>query len=366
MTRRADGRIMYRYTEAGDRLTVYGSTADDCLAKRYAPRPEVRVDERTTLAAFLELWLEGLTLRDNTIEAHQYNVRRWLVPLFGTRVRLAKVERELIRSKLAELRTTPTRFGTPPAPNTVQHAFATLSAAMTAAVDDGRLESNPCRGLKANTAEAEEARIGIEHPIPTELELRRVMHAATDQRLRLLQVAASTGLRQSELLGLAVEDLDLVARTIHVHRSLRRSDRKLGRVKNRASNRIVPVPAALVPVLRAQLDELVILEAIAGSSWSNPSGLLWTGSHGEPLVGSTVTHWFEDLTRAELGRSFRWHDLRHFYASNLLARDVPIAKVAKWLGHSSTTITFTTYYHVIRDAAAADQVELAGGVLAAM
>jgi integrase len=43
---------------------------------------------------------------------------------------------------------------------------------------------------------------------------------------------------------------------------------------------------------------------------------------------------------------------------------VSIAKVAKLLGHSSVVVTSTTYHHVIRDAAALDDAELAGTVLA--
>jgi integrase len=356
---------MYRWTESGDRHTVYGRTPDECLAARFAPAVEVVVDDRTTLAEYLEVWLGGLTLRSNTIANHRYNVERWLVPLFGTRVRLSQVERELVRVKLVELRATRTRLGTLPAPNTVRHALATLSAAMSSAVEDGRIASNPCRGLEANTAEDAQSRIGIEHELPTELELRRVIRAAAgDDRVRLLQVAAATGLRQSELLGLAIEDVDLVGRYLHVRQSLRRSDRKVGRVKNRASDRYVPIPRALVPVLEAQLLEVERLELVAGSTWSNPSGLLFTGPKGQPVVGSTVTHWLEDLARAELGRSYRWHDLRHFYASNLLASGVGIELVAKWLGHSSTGITFATYYHVIRDDRNQDRAELAGGVLA--
>ena len=353
MTRRADGLVMYRWTELGDRRTVYGRTVDEVLAKRYAPAPEVvTVDERTTLADYLVLWLDGLTLRANTIDNHRYNVARWIVPLFGTRVRLVDVERELVRVKLAELRGMTTRRGTPIAPNTVRHAFATLSAALSTAVDDGRIKANPCARLDPVGGESAQSRVGVELAIPTELELRRVMRATAEHPWSiLLATAASTGLRQSELLGLAVEDVDLVGRWIHVRRSLRRSDRTLGRVKNPASDRFVPIPRALVTLLELHL------ETVTGD-------LLFADERGEPLVGSTVTHWFEDACRAELGRSFRWHDLRHAYASNLLARDVSIAKVARFLGHSSTAVTFTTYYHVIRDATAADDAELAGAVLA--
>jgi integrase len=358
MTRRAGGLIMYRWTDRGVRQVAYGRTPDECLAKRYAPTPEpVKVDERTTLADYLELWLEGLALRPNTIDGHRYNVERYLVPLFGRRVRLADVTRELVEARLAELRTYTTRSGRPLAPRTVALAFSTLRAAMNAAVDRRRIAFNPCARINPNAtgSAGRSRRVGVELAIPTELELRRVIRATAGEPLALLlKLSASTGLRQSEALGLGVDDLDLELRFVHVHRSLRRHDRTLDDPKNASSSRYVGIPAALVPELR----ELVASQRAAGRE------LLFTTERGEPLVGSTVSHWWSDAcARAGVTR-YRWHDLRHAYASRLINGGTPIAVVAKRLGHADVTITSRTYHHVIRDGAALDDAELAGTVLA--
>lgn len=359
MTRRPGGLIMYRYTERGERLTVYGRTPDEVLAKRYAPRPDVvTVDERTTLASWLELWLGGLALRPNTVAGHRYNVERYIVPLFGDRVRLVDVNRELVELRMTELRALTTRGGRPLAPRTVALAFSTLRAALNAAVDRRRIPYNPAARVNPNGttgAGGRARRVGVELAIPTELELRRVIRATRGEPFGpLLQVAASTGLRQSELLGLGVDDVDLEGRWIHVHRALRRFDATLDDAKNATSSRYVPVPASLVPVL-----EELLLEARP-----NPDGLLFTTATGEPINGSTLSHWYADACERAGVRRYRWHDLRHWYASNLIARGVSIAKVAKLLGHSSVVVTSTTYHHVIRDAAALDDAELAGTVLA--
>jgi integrase len=366
MTRRAGGLIMYRYTERGERFTHYGRTEEECLAKRYAPRPVVTVDERTTLADYLELWVAGLSLRPNTIDGHRYNVEHYLRPLFGDRLRLVDLDRELVRLKLAELRTYTTRSGRTIAPRTVALAFATLRAAMNAAVDDGRIPANPCARIRATSSDAAERRVGVELAIPTELELRRVIRTTRGEPLHaLLMLTVATGLRQSEALGLSVDDLEVAVETrfLRVHRSLRRFDRTIARPKNATSERFVPIPTSLVPVLSWQLAELRRLELVAGLRWSNPDRLAFTDATGGPLVGSTVSHWFADAcTRAGVAR-YRWHDLRHFYASNLIARNVPIAKVAKLLGHSSVVVTSTTYHHVIRDSSSLDEAELAANVL---
>lgn len=366
MTRRPTGLLMYRYTERGQRMTVYGASADECYAKRYAPAPEpVTIDDRTTLAAYLELWLGGLRLRPNTIEEHRRNVERWILPTFGDRVRLADVTRELVELRMSEVAAMTTRYGTPPAPGTIRNAFATLRAAMQSAVDHRRIDANPCARLDVLGTVHEERRIGVEIPIPSELELRRVIRATRLEPFApLLATAAATGLRQSELLGLAIADVDLDARWIHVRQALRRSDRTVGRVKNAASNRHVPIPSALVPILEAWLLERDRLELLAGGRWRD-AGLLFCDHRGRALAGSTVSHWFADACGvAGLERAYRWHDLRHYYASNLLAARMPIERVAKLLGHSSTAITYATYWHVIRDDAAVSDAELAGAILA--
>jgi integrase len=374
MSRRADGRLMYRYTERGQRVTVYGRTVDACYAARWSPEPDpVKVDESTTLAAYLELWLAGLDLRANTIAGHRYNVERYIVPLFGRRVRLVELERELVRVKLGELRAMTTRGGRTIAPRTIALAFSTLRAALTTAVDDGRLAVNPCARLNPNgaTGKRPARRVGVELRIPTELELRRVIRATRgEERAVLLTLSIATGLRQSELLGLSVDDLDdaIATRWLHVHRTLTRFDRTLAdATKNQTSERYVPVPVALVPELRAHLAELERLALVAGRRWHNPDRLAFTDATGGALVGSTLSHWFATACeRAGLGRSYRWHDLRHFYASNLLAQRVPIETVSKLLGHASVVITSTTYHHVIRDDAALAHADLAGHVLEAI
>jgi integrase len=373
MTRRAGGLIMYRFTERGDRRTVYGRTIDECLAKRYAPAPEVvSVDERTTLAAWLELWLGGLALRPNTIDGHRYNVEHYLVPLFGDRVRLADVSRELVELRMTELRAMTTRGGRPLAPRTVALAFATLRAALNAAVDRRRIPYNPAARVNPNgtTGRGGRARrVGVELPIPSELELRRVIRSTTGEPWHaLLALSASTGLRQSEALGLGVYELEeaIATRWLHVHRALRRSDRTIDDTKNETSSRYVAVSPSLVDTLRAHLAEQERRELVAGARWHNPDRLAFTTDTGAPLAGSTVSHWFADACERAEVRPYRWHDLRHYYASNLLARGVSIAKVAKLLGHSSVVITSTTYHHVIRDAASLDEASFAGSVLEAI
>lgn len=340
MSYRRNGLIHYKYTEHGRRLDVYGRTPEECLAKRWTPKPDpaaVVIDERTTLAGYLRLWLEGLELRPNTIGTHRHNVEHYLVPLFGERVRLAELTREGIRIKLAELRTRTNKRGEPIAANTVRGAYATLRRALATATDDGRLKANPAVRLNPTGGDTRATRVGLELAIPSELEMRRLRHhLAGDRDHALVMVAALTGLRQSELLGLPWSAVHLGERpSVHVSQTLRRTDRVIVPVtKNDGSSRYVPLGRVAV----------AILEELPGDR----TGLVFTDEAGAPLVGSSVTKRFAGHCRAAGIRGFRWHDLRHSYASTLLNAGVSMAVVSKLLGHRDATITTRTYHHLDR------------------
>jgi integrase len=57
------------------------------------------------------------------------------------------------------------------------------------------------------------------------------------------------------------------------------------------------------------------------------------------------------ILRDKVGIPYRLHDLRHDYASGLIAAGCDVVTVQRALGHSSASITLTTYGHLWPDAA---------------
>ena len=66
----------------------------------------------------------------------------------------------------------------------------------------------------------------------------------------------------------------------------------------------------------------------------------------EGIISCSVFHFHED------GLIFRFHELRHTYASLLIADKTPLVVVAKNLGHAQTSTTSNIYSHVIASAEA--------------
>jgi len=349
-----DGRIRHRYTVNGQRRTIYGWSVDEVNAKRYAPAPKLPgvIDAQTTLAEYLELWAAGLAIRPNSKAEHVRNVQRRLIPLFGTDVLLTQVNRPMVAAKLAELRDDGrTRDGKPLAPRTVAIIYGTLRAALQKAADDMLIPANPASRQNPNGTTGKAARsaeVGLELSIPTAFELRRVRKAVEGHPWAdLLEFAAATGVRQSELLGLTWPDVDTSLHRVRIRRRLQRNGRTLDDPKNRTSSRMLAFSDRIAAQLVARKRAQELQELIAGDLWSNPDNLVFTDGFGRPLHGSSVTHWYQD-NLAKLGMPrYRWHDLRHFFASELIARGVPIETVSKLLGHADVTITSKTYHHLL-------------------
>lgn len=66
-------------------------------------------------------------------------------------------------------------------------------------------------------------------------------------------------------------------------------------------------------------------------------------SHGN------LSHGFRRACQKAGVKDFRFHDLRHTFASHLVMSGVNIFQVSKWLGHSSVTITEKYYAHFAPD-----------------
>jgi integrase len=58
---------------------------------------------------------------------------------------------------------------------------------------------------------------------------------------------------------------------------------------------------------------------------------------GEPLENGR--HWFDDAVAEAQIKNFRWHDLRHTFASRLRMKGAPLVDIADLLGHESLTMT---------------------------
>lgn len=166
----------------------------------------------------------------------------------------------------------------------------------------------------------------------------------------LVRFAAYTRLRAAEVTGLRVRDVDLRAGHVEVRQTLQHvaGEWRIGTPKSKRSTRTVPL---LDKRLVSHLREFLF----AHPRRSDPDALLWPGrvpgSHlvdfGRVLdIGSLRRNYLRPALRAEGLPEMRFHDLRHTFASLMLAAGFPPYEVSRWLGHANLATTDSIYAHL--------------------
>jgi integrase len=129
-------------------------------------------------------------------------------------------------------------------------------------------------------------------------------------------------------------------RLVKVERQLLDRPSRLGPVKTKHAVRTVPAPTFALEALSAHL-------ATFGSS---PDGLVFTSpTTGGMVARNGLMHSWRRAVDAVGLDGVTPHDLRHHYASVLLAGGESVVTVAARLGHGSPTVTLNVYGHLMPD-----------------
>ncbi len=143
----------------------------------------------------------------------------------------------------------------------------------------------------------------------------------TDHLAPLVLLAINTGLRRGELLGLTWEAVNLDAQLLTV---------AAGTAKSRKA-RHIPLNAEALAVLKAWKKQ------------GKGAGLVFPAPEGGQM-GHINTSWERLVAAAELV-DFRFHDLRHDFASKLVMAGVDLNTVRELLGHADLKMTLR-YAHL--------------------
>lgn len=165
----------------------------------------------------------------------------------------------------------------------------------------------------------------------TSKELRQFLTAARSQRLYpALHLAAYTGMRRGEVVGLRWSDLDRTTKRLSIARPLQNvaGNPVEFDVKTRTSRRCIDIDDNTISVL-AQWRRKLSRDALphGADDW------MFLNTSGRFLNPESVTQLFSRiLTRAPALPLIRFHDLRHTHASLLVIASVPIKVVSERLG----------------------------------
>jgi len=293
-----------------------------------------------TFERYAMRWLEthaGQACKFSTARIYGANLKRHVFPILG-----GKPVSTLCRTDCRALIAACREKGL--SPKTLENISHTISSVLTQAVEDELLPANPALRLGRYYRNGDHPRAEI-HPLTREevalfLETAK-QHAPGEHPLFLC--ALRTGMRLGELLGLQWGDVDFHGRFIEVRRN-----RVAGRVttpKNGKTRR-VDMSDQLAGALRALLTARKAETLRSG--WGQVPEWVFCNESGGPLDGDNLRHrvFYKLLAKAGL-RRIRFHDLRHTYASLLIAQGESLAYVRDQLGHASIQLTVDTYGHLV-------------------
>jgi integrase len=223
-----------------------------------------------------------------------------------------------------------------------------MHAGFRSAVRWQAIAVNPSDGV--TPPKIEQARLNVPGPA----DVARLL-AAVDAKYRTpLGLAAGTGLRPGEVLGLTWSAVDLEGRPgVRVEGTLQRAEGRLVVLppKTDRSRRVVPLPASMVDALRRHRVDQNERRLIAGPAW-HAGEFIFERGDGQPLDPDTFSKAFRFAARRIGLDGVRLHDLRHAFASMLLGAGTNARVVGDLLGHATEGFTLATYVHPDDDAAA--------------
>ena len=156
--------------------------------------------------------------------------------------------------------------------------------------------------------------------------------APNDDQALAIKLAAFMGLRRGEVCGLHVEDVSIRDNTLSVKRSVVLSpERKwVEKVpKTKAGRRDLPIPSIILQDLK---------RALAGKFPSDPVVNLDPGQ---------ISNYFDTMRRQAGVRQCSFHSLRHYFASVMLANNIPNKYAMEMMGHETEHMLQRVYQHTM-------------------
>ncbi len=280
--------------------------------------------ENITAEIFLVKWLESAStnLKPRTIRRYQQVIELHIKPALG-KMRLTDISIEDVENLYTKMLQTVS-------PSTVHIAHAVLSASFKKATKWQYIKHTIIKDVVAPRIEREEAEI-FDHA-----EVSRILAVAKSDRLNALWVLAlSTGARSGELLGLQRGDVNLDDGTLQIKRTVYNG--VAGTPKSRKSRRTIKLPRKALEALKHH---------IASKEYADGDWLFTTSKNTLIWCPTFIRSYWKPLLKRGGVDYKNFHTCRHYVASTLLSRGIPITAVSRLLGHDEI-ILLRTYAHVI-------------------
>lgn len=349
---RWEGRFVYE-DSLGQKHhgSVYAKTQKECRKKlteavKRVDENKYRPPQKMTVGEWLDFWVKTYctNLKPRTINTYTGQIRNRIKPYIGA-VQISSLSNPNVQSFYNKLQAGDSKHK-PLSAKSIQNIHGILHKAMEQAVFAGIIDQNPCDHILLPKIKKPDLK-----PIMDEDVKRFLTAIHGDVFEYVFIVTLFSGLRQSEVLGLQWEDVNMEEGTIHVCRQLQKKYGAgdeyifMDETKN-GKDRLISIAPSVVAVLKRQQIRQAEWKLAAGQFWSNSRNLVFTDPAGGHLKHHTVYNHFKRAVKAIGMPDTRFHDLRHSYAISALQGGDSVKSVQEQLGHYSSAFTLDTYADV--------------------
>jgi integrase len=281
---------------------------------------------KVTFAKYANDWVSMQVWRASTTVRIEAIIANHLEPHFGT-MAMASITSSRVQALVKDLSTTM-------APGSVQGIYSVLASIFRTAIRD-RVVANSPATRDISLPEVAQRRVE-----PLTLEQVETLADAVGAHYRpLVVLGAGAGLRVGEALGMPVGGIDFPRRQLLVSQQAVTVKRvtTLADPKTRTSVRTIPLADLVLAELAGHLE----------GRKAEPADLLVADKEGAPIPQNRSSQtWARAVRRVGMPPGTRFHDLRHTYASALIASGCSVKVVQTHLGHKSAAMTLDIYSHL--------------------
>jgi integrase len=297
------------------------------------------------LGDFLDRWLPTQRghLKPSAYASYKMIVTK-KVPAWLASTPIADIEGDDLDRLYADLLTSGRKDGKGLAPKSVRNVHVCLHAAFEYARRKKIIARNPADDADPPKQAAPGS---VEMKTWTRPQLNEfLVHVRDDRFYAAYLLAARTGMRRGEVLGLRLQDFDPESGRIQIRHTVTSIDYKItfGETKTGTSKRSITLDRETVAALQAHIARQA---EEATADYYVDHGLVFANEDGSPKHPVLFSQEFERHVRDAALPTIRFHDLRHTYASLALHAGINVKVVSSRLGHAHVAFTLTVYSHCI-------------------
>jgi len=232
--------------------------------------------------------------------------------------------------------------GRPLSPKTVREVAALVSQCLDKAVKWKIIERNPMEDVERPKTHEKEAQI------PQIDDFEKLLNRVTGTRyFSFVVFAAAAGCRRGEQLALKWPDIDFKTGLVTISKSVSQTSAGLDiKTPKSGKTRFVRISKETIEVLLEHRGRIEHEKELFGEDYQD-NNLVFCTPDGAYYQPDQITNRIAEFMQ-QAGVDASLHSLRHFNASTMLSKKVPIPVVSQRLGHANSQITLKVYSHVMK------------------